>query len=148
MGDHSHLGKVIAGSLIVAALAVALVLFTPSLRSLVRHLSWPLYQYYVLLPEKNAAEVGDGKDALEILLQNPMGIDEDHLGNVYISDRGRRIWKVDREHRAQIIAGTGRRGRPTTDANALASELGSPEGLSVDSLCLTSASLGHIEVIA
>ena len=135
MGNRAHLGKVIAGGLIVAVLTIALVLFTPSLRSLVRTLPWRLYHYYVVMPPpKNAAEVGDGKDALEILLQDPMGIGEDHLGNVYISDRGRRIWKVDREHRAQIIAGTGRRGRPTTDADALASDLGRPEGLCVDSL--------------
>lgn len=94
----------------------------------------PLYYYYVRVPPKTAAEVGDGKNAADILLQDPMGLGEDGLGNVYVSDRGRHIWKIGPAGRAHVIAGTGRRGPPTTGAQARASALGSPEGLCVDGL--------------
>jgi hypothetical protein len=85
---------------------------------------------------KAPADVGDGKDALEVLLEGPMGLGEDSQGNVYISDRnGKFIWKIAPSHRAMIVAGTGLASdhqQLKTDIKALAASLDAPEGLFVD----------------
>jgi sugar lactone lactonase YvrE len=96
-------------------------------------------------PIKTPQELGDGRMATEIVLNDPMGLAQDSLGNVYIGDRGgggldvarshgRVIWKVDRNGRAHIIAGTGRRGVASTGGRALESSLGSPQGICVDKI--------------
>ena len=96
-------------------------------------------------PVKAPRELGDNRMATAIILNDPMGLAQDSLGNVYIGDRGgggldparshgRVIWKVDRNGRAHIIAGTGRRGVTSTGGSALESSLGSPESLCVDKL--------------
>ena len=66
-----------------------------------------------------------------------MGIAEDREGNLLVADRGRwfglgAIWKISHNGRARLVAGTGHRGSVETGTNALASNLGRPEGLSVD----------------
>jgi hypothetical protein len=75
--------------------------------------------------------------ATQIVLHNPMGIAEDREGNLIVADRGRwfglgAIWKISHNGRARLVAGTGHRGAVQTGTNALQSDLGSPEGLSVD----------------
>jgi len=85
---------------------------------------------FYLSPE----EVGDGKHALEITLQNPSGIGMDTSGRVYIGDRGRYLWRIDSDGTAHIIAGSGKPDLmpPTQMSDARKAGLGSPEGLFVD----------------
>lgn len=94
-------------------------------------------------PAIGLAERGDGGPKEAILLLNPMGLDEDREGNLFIGERGlsdlegkgrggRVIWKIDGRGRAQVIAGTGRRGPSRASVPALESNLGSVEGLRVD----------------
>ncbi|MCI0557027.1 MAG: hypothetical protein MN733_00915 [Nitrososphaera sp.] len=79
------------------------------------------------------AEVGDGKQALEIILQDPASIGVDTLGRVYIADRGRYLWRIDSDgRRAHIIAGSGKEGSVPTRVHAREAGLGSPEGLCLD----------------
>ena len=96
-------------------------------------------------PIKTRQELGDGRMATEIVLNDPMGLAQDSLGNVYIGDRGggglaeapshgRVIWKVGSDGRAHIIAGNGRRGVASTGRSALESSLGSPASICVDKL--------------
>jgi sugar lactone lactonase YvrE len=96
-------------------------------------------------PIKTRRELGDGGRAADIVLNDPMGLAQDSLGNVYIGDRGggglatapshgRVVWRVNRNGRARIIAGTGRRGVAATGGSALESSLGSPESVCVDNL--------------
>lgn len=82
-------------------------------------------------PERTAAEAGDGGPAAELHLQDPMGLGEDAGGNVYVCDRGRFVWRIDPAGRAEVVAGTGRLGRPAPGGPARDSDLGSPEGLVV-----------------
>lgn len=79
-------------------------------------------------------EVGDGKQALQITLQNPSGIGMDSLGRVYIGDRGRYLWRIDADGTAHIIAGSGKPDLmpPTQMSDARKAGLGSPEGLCLD----------------
>jgi hypothetical protein len=94
---------------------------------------------------KTRRELGDGGMATDVVLNDPMGLAQDSFGNVYIGDRGgggldvarsagRVIWKVDRNGRAHIIAGTGRRGVASTGGSALESSLGKPQSVCVDKL--------------
>jgi len=95
-----------------------------------------LYFWYcnVRFPPKTRVEVGDGMQAIDILLKDPMGIGQDESGNVYISDRRYHfIWKIDTRGKARVIAGTGRKGTALNSVSALESDLGSPQGLCVDS---------------
>jgi sugar lactone lactonase YvrE len=82
-------------------------------------------------------QLGSGEAADHIELLDPMGLARDSAGNLYVSDRGgggsgRVVWRIGRDGRATIIAGTGRRGLAHADRPALASDLGSPQGLCVD----------------
>lgn len=85
---------------------------------------------FYLSPE----EVGDGKQALQIALQNPSGIGVDTLGRVYIGDRGRYLWRINSDGTARIIAGSGKPDLmpPTQMSDARKAGLGSPEGLCLD----------------
>ncbi len=91
------------------------------------------WYYNVRFRLKTPVEVGDGMQAMDILLKDPMGIGQDGSGNVYISDRGYRfIWKIETNGKARVIAGTGRKGSALSGVSALESDLGSPQGLCVD----------------
>ena len=95
-----------------------------------------LFLYHLRHPRQTNGRHGDTQ-ATEIVLQDPMGVAEDRLGNIYVADRGQwfglsAIWKIGQDGRARWVAGTGRRGAAQTGDNALQSDLGKPEGLSVD----------------
>jgi hypothetical protein len=80
----------------------------------------------------------DDASATEIFLQSPMGVAEDRVGNIFVGDRGKwfglaAIWRINDKGRARLIAGSGHRGPVQTGVDALLSDLGSPEGLSIDS---------------
>jgi len=81
--------------------------------------------------------MGNGKNALEIIIEGPMGIGEDSSGNLYFSDRDARlVWKIEPVGRATVIAGTGMttgpEGLPGGSVLALEVDFASPEGLVVD----------------
>jgi len=122
---------------------------SPLLRSLntpaIRRVDTWLFNFRARRSIKTRAELGDGRRATDIVLNDPMGLAQDRLGNVYIGDRGgggldiarsagRVIWRVDRNGMAHIIAGTGRRGVASTGGSALESSFGSPESVCVDIL--------------
>jgi sugar lactone lactonase YvrE len=115
--------------LAAAVLLVSGASFTGEVRELLVSVSFVRQSF---IPWYNRLRAGDGRSANEILLGQPMGIAEDNLGNIIISDRFRFIWKVDSENVAKIIAGTGQFGTSTTEVPALQSELGRPEGICVD----------------
>lgn len=96
-----------------------------------------------IFPPVGLTERGNGAAKESIVMAKPVGLAEDDLGNLYISERGpaskegrgrfgRVIWKIGTNGRAHIIAGTGRRGISRVDVPALQSDLGSPEGLRLD----------------
>lgn len=120
-------------------LLVGLFLIPASKQYLITHT--PLGSVYLAYSKwryewKPPSEVGDGKDAAEVLIEGPMGLGEDSQGNVYISDRdGKFIWKIAPSHQATIVAGTGLasdHNHLKTDISAREVSLGSPEGLFVD----------------
>ena len=105
----------------------------------------------LLSPPWNAARMGDGGPASELVLISAAGIDQDDAGNIYVTDRGRGtrgrfVWRIDTASIAHVIAGTGRRGRPTPGDLAVDTALGSPEGVVVgpDGLVYFSDSYGHM----
>jgi len=85
---------------------------------------------------RGPGEVGEGNNALNVIIESPMGIGEDSSGIIYISDRDRFVWKIDSSLRATVIAGTGMLtppgGLPNVPMPAKSVDLGSPEGLVVD----------------
>lgn len=103
----------------------------------------PLRQVYFWIynaghPPLDPEQLGDGGQKKSILFGNPSGLAEDKSGNIFVSDRGRSgrgrvIWKLDDKGTARIVAGTGRRGSALANSQARNSDLGSPEGLCVDS---------------
>jgi hypothetical protein len=83
------------------------------------------------------AQLGDGRSVHRIKLLDPMGLGRDSAGNTYVTDRGgggsgRVVWRLGRDGRAEIIAGTGRRGIAPVGGAARESDLGSPQGLCLD----------------
>lgn len=87
----------------------------------------------------NQAELGDDGRVDGVKLFDPMGLARDLQGALYVSDRGgfvsgRVIWRFGPDGTARIIAGTGRRGIASPDDDARDADLGSPQGLCVDSL--------------
>jgi sugar lactone lactonase YvrE len=66
-----------------------------------------------------------------------MGIGEDSAGVIYVSDRDGFVWKIEPSGRATVIAGTGMLtaagGLPEGSNRARDLDLGSPEGLAVNS---------------
>jgi DNA-binding beta-propeller fold protein YncE len=86
---------------------------------------------------RGPSDVGDGKNALQVIIEGPMGIGEDTEGNIILSDReGKFVWKIEKSGRAVVIAGTGKptgaRGLPEGRTPALEVDLAMPEGLVVD----------------
>ena len=86
---------------------------------------------------RSPSDLGDGKTAKEIILEGPMGIAEDELGNVYVSDRhDKLIWKIEPSGLAKVIAGTGQatgpNGIPASRVLALDVAFASPESIVLD----------------
>jgi DNA-binding beta-propeller fold protein YncE len=85
------------------------------------------------------SDMGTGGPISSIKLFDPMGLGRDAAGNLYVSDRGgdgpgHVVWRLGADGRAEIIAGTGRRGVAGTGRPAVESSLGSPQSICVDSL--------------
>lgn len=100
---------------------------------------------------RSPSDVGDGKNALQVIIEGPMGIGEDTDGNIILSDReGKFVWKIEKSGRAVVIAGTGKptgaRGLPEGRVSALEVDLAMPEGLVVDrdGSILLSDSYNHV----
>jgi len=127
-------------------LAVVAILFAPVvLSSKVRHslvTHWPLKAPYLKYSKwryhwRGPSDLGDGKQATQVIIEGPMGIGEDSQGNIFVSDReGKLVWKIDKTGRATVIAGTGRMtgsgGPPSGPQQGLELDLSMPEGLVVD----------------
>lgn len=86
---------------------------------------------------RSPSDLGDGKSASQIIIESPMGVAEDGVGNVYVSDRDSKlIWKIEPSGLAKVIAGTGQ----ATGPNGLASSrlpaldvtFASPESIVLD----------------
>jgi len=129
--------KMSVASVTLVILILSILSSAPSLKS-----AWPLRPLYMRYSKwrynwRSADEMGNGKNAHEILIEGPMGLAEDHAGNVFVSDRDARfVWKIDPSGNASIVAGTGfcadvNKGVPAR-MKAPESIFGSPEGLAVD----------------
>jgi DNA-binding beta-propeller fold protein YncE len=104
--------------------------------------NWPLKEPYLKYSKwrynwRSPSDLGNGKSALQVIIEGPMGIGEDREGNLYVSDReGKLVWKIEKSGRAVVIAGTGRptgsRGLPEGRFLARDVDLAMPEGLVVD----------------
>lgn len=79
---------------------------------------------------------GDGDDALQARLGNPMGIAVDRYGNIFFSDTvNHRVRRVDaRTGEIDTVVGTGKRGFDNDGGNAEMAALNGPTGLVFDSL--------------
>ena len=124
---------------IIAVLFAPLVLSSTLRRALINGPLKEPYQRYSKWRYnwRGPADVGDGKNALQVIIEGPMGIGEDSEGNIILSDReGKFIWKIEKSGRAVVIAGTGKstgaRGLPEGRVPALDVDLSMPEGLVVD----------------
>lgn len=124
---------------IVAVVFAPLVLSSTLRRALI---NGPLKEPYLKYSKwrynwRGPSDVGDGKNALQVIIEGPMGIGEDPEGNLFLSDReGKFVWKIEKSGRAVVIAGTGRptgaRGLPEGRVHAREVDLAMPEGLVVD----------------
>jgi hypothetical protein len=95
-----------------------------------------LFFYQLGNPDQVEARHGNAL-ATQIVLHNPMGIAEDREGNLFVADKGRwfglgAIWKISHDGRARLVVSSGHRGAVQTGTDALQSDLGSLEGLSLD----------------
>src|ERR1044071_211764 len=125
---------------VVAILLAPVVLSSKVRRSLITH--WPLKAPYLKYSKwryhwRAPSDLGDGKQATQVIIEGPMGIGEDSQGNIFVADReGKLVWKIDKSGRAVVIAGTGRMtgagGPPSGPQQALELDLAMPEGLVVD----------------
>ena len=79
---------------------------------------------------------GDGGDALQARLGNPMGIAVDARGNIYFSDTvNHRVRMVNaRTGQIDTVAGTGKKGFDNDGGNANMAALNAPTGLAFDTL--------------
>jgi len=123
-------------------------------RALITH--WPLKEPYLKYSKwrykwRSPDDVGSGRNAMQVIIEGPMGIGEDSQGSLFVSDReGKLVWKIESSGRAVVIAGTGRAtgsgGLPPGHALAQNLDFAMPEGLVVnkdDSLLLTD-SYNHV----
>ena len=124
---------------IIAVLFAPLVLSSTLRRTLINGPLKGPYQRYSKWRYnwRGPSDVGDGKNALQVIIEGPMGIGEDREGNIILSDReGKFVWKIEKSGRAVVIAGTGKstgaRGLPEGRVPALEVDLAMPEGLVVD----------------
>ncbi|HKY41659.1 MAG TPA: hypothetical protein VJM50_01085 [Pyrinomonadaceae bacterium] len=86
---------------------------------------------------RSPSDVGDGKNAREIIIESPMGLAEDASGNLYVSDRANRVvWRIEPSGQATVIAGSGRvtgvDGFPRSRVIAREVDFAIPEGLVID----------------
>jgi hypothetical protein len=127
--------------IVVVAVLFAPVVLSSTVRSaLITH--WPLKEPYLKYSKwrynwRSPSDVGDGKNAMQVIIEGPMGIGEDRQGNLFVSDReGKLVWKIETSGRAVVIAGTGKstgsRGLPEGRVLARDVDLAVPEGLVVD----------------
>ena len=124
--------------LVLILLVGVVLLFTaPTIKQAVKQGS--LYQRYSKWRYKwrSPSDVGSGKNAMQVIIEGPMGIGEDAQGNIFVSDReGKLVWELDKSGRAIVIAGTGRvtspSGLPPGSSPAQNLDLAMPEGLVVD----------------
>lgn len=79
---------------------------------------------------------GDGSDASQARLSNPMGLAVDKYGNIYIADTSNhRIRMIDaRTGEIDTVVGTGKKGFENDGGNANMATLNGPTGLAFDSL--------------
>jgi sugar lactone lactonase YvrE len=81
---------------------------------------------------------GDGGPVSRVRLFDPMGLARDGVGAFFITDRGgtgpgRVVWRLGVDGVARVVAGTGRRGTTLVAAQARTADLGSPQGVCLDS---------------
>jgi sugar lactone lactonase YvrE len=136
---QSRFAKLVAVALLVVPLGLALTF--PKVRRSIRERE-PFKRAYLKYSKwkydwRSPSDLGDGKNALEIIIDGPMGIAEDRLGNIYLSDRAARlVWKIDSTGRATVIAGTGKTtdpsGLPRSRVRAQDVDFALPEALIVD----------------
>ena len=144
--DQGNIIPIISKKKILIAAVAAAALVTPlMLSSTVRGAlitRWPLKEAYVKYSKwrynwRGPSDLGDGKNAMQIIIEGPMGLAEDRLGNLYLSDRDSRlVWKIEPSGYAIVIAGTGKTtgssGLPESRVLAREVDLANPEGLIVD----------------
>ena len=123
--------------IVIPVVALILVVLTPTIKQAVKngplYLSYSKWRYNWRSP----ADLGDGRNALQIIIEGPMGVAEDASGNLYVSDReARLIWKIESSGRATVIGGTGKvtdpQGLPRSRVLAREVDFASPEGIVVD----------------
>jgi hypothetical protein len=147
-----RMGLLIIALVIAAAVPVAL---SPALRNELKN-SGPVKELYSKYSKwrydwRSPSDLGDGKNALQIIIEGPMGIAEDRSENIYVSDRAERlVWKIDPSGKATVIAGTGKttdpKGIPRSRVPAREVDFALPEGLVVDKddNILLADSLNHV----
>lgn len=131
--------KLLIIAAVVAVVLAPLVLSSTLRRSLI---NGPLKEPYLRYSKwrhnwRGPSDVGDGKNALQVIIEGPMGIGEDTEGNIILSDReGKFVWRIEKSGRAVVIAGTGKPtgagGLPEGRVLATEVDLAMPEGLVVD----------------
>lgn len=122
-------------------IALCLPLASPRVRRTIRELG-PVKGAYLKYSKwrydwRSPSDLGEGKNALQVIIESPMGLAEDSAGNIYVSDRANRlVWKIEPSGQATAFAGTGRvtgaDGLPRSRVVALDVDLALPEGLVVD----------------
>ncbi len=133
-----RMGFLIIALVLASAVPVAL---SPALRNELKN-SVPFRGLYSRYSKwrydwRSPSDLGDGKNAKEIIIESPMGIAEDRWQNIYVSDRAARlVWKIETSGRAIVIAGTGKttdtKGIPRSRVPARDVDFALPEGLVVD----------------
>lgn len=125
--------------LLVLAVVTLLIAFAPMIKRTVK--SGPLRAAYLNYSKwrynwRSPSDLGDGKNALEVIIESPMGIAGDSAGVLYVSDREGFVWKIDLSGKATVVAGTGMTtgpgGLPAVRTFAREVDLASPEGLAID----------------
>lgn len=106
--NRAYAKRAFVGLLAVVLIAIA---FLPQLKSLKNR--EPVKGLYLRYSKwkygwRSPSDLGDGKNAQQIIIESPMGLAEDSAGNVYVSDRDAKlIWKIEPSGRTTVIAGTG-----------------------------------------
>ena len=131
--------KLLVVAAVIAVLVAPVILSSSVRRTLI---TGPLKEPYLKYSKwrynwRGPSDLGDGKNALQVIIEGPMGIGEDSEGNLFVSDReGKFVWKLEKSGRAVVIAGTGKptgsRGLPEGRVLARDVDLAMPEGLVVD----------------